>query len=156
MIPPRLVPFLRPELGPHEREDGLHGMLREWFPVDASIDGTGPVLNYAGYELVGKSSGNYLELRVTLQLSWWTNNAIDDIIEQPLGMLSFMPGHGRPYPSFLVALDREPDEVIEHVTRLILDCKAMAERRLPSAPRGVTPAELVFDKVRKRRPTPGQ
>jgi hypothetical protein len=156
VIPPRLVPFLRPELAPYLREDGLHGMLRDWFPVDARIDGTGAELNYASYELVEKNHGNYLELRVTFQLSWWTNNSIDDVVEQPLGVLAFMPGHGRPYPSFLVALDREPDEVIEHVTRLLLDCKATAERRLPSAPRGVTPAELVFDKVRKPRPTPGR
>jgi hypothetical protein len=154
VIPPRLVPFLRPELAPHEREDGLHGLLREWFPVDALIDGTGPELNYTSYELVTKSNGNYLDLLVTLRLSWWTNNSIDDVAEQPLCMLSFMPSHGRPYPSVLVALDREPDEVIEHVTRLVLDCKAKAELRLASAPRDVTPAELVFDnvRVRKRRP----
>ncbi len=118
-------------------------MLRACFAIDARIDGTGPMLDCTGYELVDGSS--CLWLQVTLQLSWWTDVAIDDIVEQPLRLLGFVPDLGRPYPSALVALDREADEVIEHVTSLVLDRTARAKRRLAGAARDVTPAALVFE-----------
>jgi hypothetical protein len=143
VIPPQLAPFLQPDRAPYEREGGLHDVLRACFAIDARIDGTGPMLDYASYELVDDSG--HLSLQVTLRLSWWTIDAIEDIAEQPLALLAFVPDHGRPYPSVLVALDREPDEVVEHITSLVLDRKATATSRLASASRDVTPAELVFE-----------
>jgi hypothetical protein len=150
VIPPRHAPFLQPDRAPHEREGGLHDVLGACFALDACIDGTGPMLDYMGYELAEASDA--ISLQITLRLSWWTNGSIDDVVEQSLGLLGFVPDHGRPYPSLLVALDREPDEVIEHVTSLMLDRKATAERRLASAPRDATPADLVFE---RRSPTTG-
>jgi hypothetical protein len=143
VIPPQHAPFLQPDRAPYAREGGLHDVLGACFAIDAREGGTGPMLDYTSYELV--DSSDHLSLQVTLRLSWWTAGSIDDVIEQPLGLLGFVPDHGRPYPSILVALDREPDEVIEHITSLVLDRKARAASRLASASRDVTPADLVFE-----------
>jgi hypothetical protein len=142
-VPAELVAFLQPDRSPFEREDGLHSVIAACFPADGRRDLTGPLLEYVDYELL--SDDGFLKLRVTLRLSWWANGVIEDVLEQPLDLLSFCPDFGRPYPSPLVALDRGADEVIEHVTALVNDSTARARTKIVGASRGVTPADLVLD-----------
>jgi len=101
------------------------------------------MLDYLSYNLV--LDDGYLVVQATLRLSWWANGGIEDVIEQPLNLVSFCPDFGRPYPSSLVAFDRDAEEVIEHVTALVNDCKARVQTKIIGARRDATPADLVFD-----------
>jgi hypothetical protein len=142
-VPPHLVAFLQPDRAPFDREGGLHGVLFGCFPVDGRQGGLGASLDYWGYGLV--PIDGYLALRVTFRLVWWASGAIQGAVEQPLDLLMFCPDHGRPYPSRLVAFDSSASDVVEHVTSIVRECQAHAQVKVRGAPRGVTPADLVFD-----------